>query len=195
MFNNDALPKKPKTYFYLITFAYAFSIFASGILMPIYAFFVQKIGGSILETSWAIGIYSIINGCTTIALHRTRWIHSHRLTCLWVGWLLWVLSIAIYSIMSTIVVLYISQTLNGIGTALSEPIFDAEFAEKVKDDPDRGWSFFEGIINIFYGAAALVGGVVAVWHGFAVLLYIVFGIATLSFFMIAYYTYVTQHTR
>src|SRR5437016_3302673 len=106
-------------YIYLITFAYAFATFAQGILVPIYAFFVQKIGGGILETSWAIALYSIITGVGTILIHHTKFSHKYKKHCLWVGWFLWLLSIAVYFIMQNITMLYVSQFLNGVGDALS----------------------------------------------------------------------------
>lgn len=178
-----------KKFIYLITFAYAFSTFAQGILVPIYAFFVQKMGGGLLETSWAIALYSIITGTGTILIHKTKWAHKNRRFCLWGGWFLWLLSIGVYFIMKNILMLYISQILNGIGDALSVPAFDAEFSDKVSKDLSGGWAFFEGTISIFQGIAAILGGFIATWYGFDVLIYCVMGFAALSFSMIAYYSY------
>jgi len=178
-----------KNFLYLITFAYAFSMFAQGILTPIYAFFVQNIGGGILETSWAIAVYSIITGLGTIAIHHTAASHKYSRHLLWGGWLLWLLSVGIYLIMSNVVMLYISQCLNGLGVALSEPIFDAEFSKKITADPAGGWALFEGISSIFYGLASIAGGFIATAYGFDALLYCMFGVALGSFILIVYYTH------
>lgn len=178
-----------KQYLYLITFAYAFSTFAQGILTPIYAFFVQHRGGGLLETSWAIALYSIITGLGTMYIHQTSWSHRYRRQLLWVGWFLWLLSVGAYLIMFNVWMLYISQILNGIGFAMSEPIFEAEFSEKIKADLSGGWALFEGITHIFSGIAALVGGVIATYYGFDALLYCMFAVAVASFFLIVYYTY------
>lgn len=182
-----------KKYIYLLTFAYAFSTFAQGILMPIYAFFVQKIGGGILETSWAIGLYAIIRGLGTIAIHKTAMSHKYPRHFLWIGWFLWLMSLAVYFIMQNIITLYISQIISGLGEALEEPIFDAEFSKIVAKDPAVGWSIFEGTISIFSGIAAFVGGFIATWYGFDVLLFCMIGIATISFLLIAYYTSTAPH--
>ena len=174
-------------FIYILTLAYAISTFASGILVPIYAFFVQKIGGGILETSWAIALYSIIYGLLTIAIHKTKLSHKYRMHFLWGGWLLWLFSITIYFLISTLPVLYISQMINALGDAMYEPVFDAEFSHHIAADPDAGWAFFNGTTSIFYGIAAILGGFVAKHLGFDVLLYGVMAFGTLSFFLIAYY--------
>ena len=178
-----------KKYLYLIIFAYAFSTFAQGIIVPIYAFFVQKIGGGLLETSWAIAMYSIVTGVFTILIHRTKWSHNNRKLCLWGGWLLWLLSVGVYFIMKNVTLLYLSQILNGIGDALSEPAFDAEFSKIVKNDLSGGWALFEGTTSIFSGIAALLGGIIATYYGFNILINCVMAMAAISFLMIAYYTY------
>lgn len=151
-------------YLYSLTFAYAFSTFAQGVFVPIYAFFVQKIGGGLLETSWAIAVYSIIMGIGTIIIHKIKWAQRYRMHFLWSGWLLWVMSIAVYFVMTqNIITLYISQILNGIGDALSRPEFDALFSRETKRDLEVGWAFFEGTTSIFAGIAALVGGFIATY--------------------------------
>lgn len=178
-----------KKYLYLITFAYAFSTFAQGILTPIYAFFVQKIGGGILETSWALAVYSIITGLGTIFIHKAPWSHLYKKHFLWGGWFLWLLSVAVYFKMNNSFLLYLSQLLNGLGTALSEPVFDAEFSKRIAADPSGGWAFFEGVTNIFSGVAAIIGGFIASMYGFKTLIYCMFGVATISFFLIVYYSH------
>ncbi len=181
-----------KKYLYLIIFAYAFSTFAQGIIVPIYAFFVQKIGGGLLETSWAISIYSITTGVLTILIHKTKWSHKNRKLCLWLGWFLWLLSVGIYFIMKNIFMLYISQILNAIGDSMAQPAFDAELSEIVSDDLSGGWALFDGTISIFSGIAALLGGFIATYYGFGVLINCVITMAAISFSMIAYYTYATE---
>ena len=42
--------------------AYCFSTFAFSMLSPIYAIFVEEIGGGILEASYAIAIFTFISG-------------------------------------------------------------------------------------------------------------------------------------
>ncbi len=180
-----------QNYIHLLTYAYAVSTFASGILVPIYAFYVQKIGGGLLETSWAVAAYSILYGIATILIHKHSWSRSYRMHFLWIGWLLWLFSIAIYLMISTVFILFVSQVLNALGDAMYEPVFDAEYAAQVAADPCVGWAFFNGTISIFSGVAAFLGGFIATQLGFDILLYCVVAVGTFSFFLIARYTYIT----
>src|ERR1700689_4174307 len=91
--------------------SYAISTFAEGILMPIYAIFVQKIGGDILEASGAIAIFLAINGLATIAIHRVRWSQKHRRLLIVLGWFLWVVGIGSYLLVSNTVTLFTTQIL------------------------------------------------------------------------------------
>ena len=182
-------PVTHEPYLYLLTVAYACSTFSTGILTPIYAFFVQKIGGGILETSWAIGLYSILCGIGTMVVHKTHWSHTYRKHLLWIGWLVWLSSVLIYLIIQNIVALYIAQILNALGDAICEPVFDAEFGNKISANPAGGWALFEGTVGIAEGIAAIVGGMIATYYGFEILLYCVITVATSSFLMIAYYSY------
>lgn len=188
MLVKNANARSKHFFVYLLTFAYAISTFASGILMPIYAFFVQKIGGGILETSWAIALYSVLYGLGTMLIHKTPWSHKFRMHFLWIGWLMWLFSIMIYLVISTVTILYISQLLNALGDALYEPVFDSEYAEHVASDPCAGWAFFNGTTSIFSGVASLVGGIIATHFGFDVLLYCVMAFGSISFLLIVYYT-------
>lgn len=175
-------------YVYLLTFAYAISTFASGILVPIYAFFVQEIGGGLLETSWAIALYSVLYGLGTILIHKIKWTHKYRMHLLWIGWLMWLFSITLYFVISTVTVLYISQIINAIGDAIYEPVFDGEYSRQVAADPSSGWAFFNGTTSIFSGIASFLGGIIATAFGFDVLLYCVLLVGSISFFLIVYYT-------
>src|SRR3990167_3304475 len=177
----------------LLTLAYAFSTFGSGIFTPIYAFFVQKIGGGIFETSSAIALFSIVTGIAVLLISRTTWSHTYRKECLVVGWFLWLLSMVMYYCVSTFGTLLLSQVITGLGNALSSPAYDAEFSEQVIDDLSGGWGVFEGVTSIFSGIASVSGGFIVAYYGFDVLFYWMMAILTLSFTLIVYYVY-TQKT-
>lgn len=177
----------PTTQIYILTFAYGMSTFASGILMPIYAFYVQKIGGGILEASWAIGLYSVLCGVGTIVIHRTTWSHKYPRFFLCGGWFLWLVSMALYCVMHSVIVLYLSQVLNALGDALCEPVFDVEFSKEIEANPSEGWALFNGVTTIFSGVASLLGGAIATYFGFDVLFYCVVAMGTVSFLLIVRY--------
>jgi MFS family permease len=180
---------KKKRYLYLITLAYACATFGAGLLLPIYAFFVQKIGGGIVETSWAVALFSIVMGITILLIAKTKWSHVYRKECLLVGWFIWLLGLVLYSYISDLTMLFIAQILNGLGTALSSPAYDAEFSEQASDDLTGGWGIFEGVNSIFSGLAAIIGGYFTSRYGFGALFSIMIATSTFSFILILYYFY------
>ena len=75
----------------LLIASYGIATFSEGVLMPIYAIFVQRIGGDILEASGAISIFLFVSGLTTVLIHRSNWSQKHRIKLMVYGWLLWVI--------------------------------------------------------------------------------------------------------
>lgn len=169
--------------------AYSSSIFASGILIPIYAFFVQKIGGGIFAASSTVAISYILTGIVTLLVFRTKWSNIYQKECLVVGWLFWLISICMYCYITSIAMLFISQCFNGLGNALSASTYDAEYSKQASSNLVRGWSMWEGTINIFSGIAAIAGGFIVTRYGFHALMICMTSIATASFASIVYYVY------
>jgi MFS family permease len=176
--------------------SYAISTFAEGIIMPIYAVFVQKIGGTILDASGAIAVFLILNGVMTIIIHRSQWSQRNRTLLLVFGWLVWVAGIATYLIISSVPTLFAAQVLVALGNAIADPAFDAELDdhtdEKIKS---YEWGVFEALKDVLNGVAALTGGLIAGFFGFRALIFCMIVAATLSFAGILYYVRVRNKKR
>lgn len=156
--------------------------------MPIYAIFVQGIGGDILEASGAIAIFLLVSGLTTIAVHRSAWSEKHRSKLLVYGWLLWVIGIGGYFFIFNIYTLFIVQVIVALGNAIADPAFSAELDDNIsKNKKSYSWGIFQGTQDIANSIAAVVGGLIASLFGFRVLIIFMFLSATLSFFIILYY--------
>lgn len=156
--------------------------------MPIYAIFVQKIGGDILEASGAVSLFLIVSGVTTILVHRLKWSENHRIKLMIWGWFIWVLGITGYFLISNTATLFITQVLVALGNAVANPAFDAELDDHTDDEiKSYEWGLFEAIQDIVAGLAAIIGGLVATLFGFKVLIMLMFGTATVSFGMIVNY--------
>jgi predicted MFS family arabinose efflux permease len=179
---------KPNKLFKILVASYAISTFAEGIITPIYAIFVQKIGGDILEATGAVATFLIVSGVATIVIHRTKWSQRNRKMLMIVGWLVWVLGIAMYLIISDLITLFLAQVLIALGNATANPAFDAELDdhtdEKIKS---YEWGLFEALQDILSGIAAIAGGLVVTFLGFQTLIYCMIAAATLSFLLILYY--------
>lgn len=179
---------KMNSYYKLLVSAYGLSTFSEGILLPIYAIFVQRIGGDILDATGAVAVYCILQGLMEIWIHKRKWSHKYRMHLMVVGWFLWLLGIATYLAISSVPMLFVAQILTGIGNAVANPAFDAELSEKTdKSISEYEYSVFEGLQDIFQGIAALLGGIIVTLYGFRSLLFLMVATATLSFLLIIHY--------
>lgn len=177
---------KINTLYKILISSYGFSIFSEAVLIPIYAVFVQKVGGDILAASGAMATFLITQGIFTIIIHRIKWKNKTILLC--GGWVIWVVGIASYLLISNVFMLFITQILTAIGNAIADPVLFEELAEHTdKKAKEFEWGFFSGIEALVNGLAALAGGLIATFYGFTVLIYVMIASATISLFFIIYY--------
>lgn len=113
----------------LLLSAYSVSMFSEWVLLPIYAVFVQKIWGDILDASWAMAVFLISQWIFTIIIQRLQWTYKHRTTMMIVGWTIWLMGIALYLAVSSTRMLFVTQILVAMGNAIADPIFDKELAD------------------------------------------------------------------
>ncbi len=180
--------KRPNFLYRLLVLSFTISCFSEGVIVPIYAIFVQKVGGDILDAGVAMGIFLITDGVFTMLIHRIKWNPRQRLNLLVGGWLIWVIGIFSYLLISNIWMLFLSQILTAIGNAVADPVFDQELSDHTdKDLEEFEWGFFEGSKSLIDGAAAIIGASVAAYFGFKNLIYTMIVAATLSFVLIVIY--------
>jgi hypothetical protein len=176
---------KPNRTYRILVAAYSLSTFSEGILMPIYAVFVQKIGGGILDASGAVATFFIVMGVAELVIFRKSFSHKHRLHLMVGGWIIWLLGIISYLFIRSVPVLFLAQILTALGNAIADPAFDAELAERT--DPtirENEYGTFEASKDIFQGVAALIGGLVVFAFGFNILVILMVVTASVSFGLI-----------
>lgn len=171
----------------VLLLAYTFSAFSGGIFVPIYAFFVQKVGGGILETASAIALFSLASSFTTLIMITYNITQKYNLVIFKIGWFLWMISIFSYLFITNVSQLFIAQIFNGLGNALSTPIFDAEFSKDSAQNMLVGWGNFEALTSLITGIAALLGGLIVHAFGFNILIYLMCMTACISFIILLRY--------
>lgn len=180
--------KKKNVYYQLLVSAYSLSTFSEAILVPIYAVFVQKVGGDILDAAGAIATFYIVSGLGEILIHRTTWSKKHRLALMFWGWLVWLGGVVSFLFISNIATLFLAQILTALGNAIANPAYDAELAEHTdNENRESQYGYYEGIQDIFQGVAALIGGIVAFAYGFKLLIVVMILTASVSFILSAIY--------
>ena len=152
-----------------------FSYVAFGLFGPIYAIYVQEIGGSILEASGAMGIFAIVVGVVTIFLGKIGDDKHLKKKLIVIGYFLGAISTLGYYFVRNPLQLFIVQIFLGLAEALINPNWDALFSKHVKKDKEATeWGIWEGSKQIAVGIASITGGIVVVIFGFKTLILIMF---------------------
>ncbi len=182
------MTRRPNTFYRVLVSSWAMSSFSEGVILPIYAVFVQHVGGDILDAGWAMGIFLITEGIFTTLVHRRKWSPHMRIVLMILGWAIWLSGICFYFFISSIWTLFVAQVLAAIGNAVADPVFDAELADHTdKNLKEYEWGVWEGSKAFIDGIAAIIGAFIAATFGFRVLIYVMILTATCSFLMILWY--------
>ncbi len=184
------MKKKPyiNSFYTLLMSAYGMSIFSEWVLLPIYAIFVQKIWGDILDASWAMAVFLISQGIFTIIIQRLKRTQKNYIVMMIVWRFIWLVGIALYLAVSSTFTLFLTQILVAMGNAIADPIFDKELSENT-DEHNRlfEWGLREGMQDIVNGIAAIIWWVIVVTLWFKWLIVFMIFMWTISLFLIIMY--------
>lgn len=158
-----------KQVFRILLIENAFFEFGAGLYGPLYAVFVQKIGGTIINTSIAWSIFLISLGVFGFIVSKYIDRFSIKKTTLTTS-ILHALLILSYAFVSQVWQLYLLQFLIGVIGAINFPVWDAWFTN-MQEGKKRGGSFalMHATNNIGRGLASLGGGLIVFYAGFQML--------------------------
>jgi len=148
----------------------SFFVFSLGMFGPIYAIFVQKVGGSILDAGFASSLFMIVSGCgILVSGYFSDKIKSYK-TMILIGYSIISMCYLGYSFLTEVWQLYAIQVLLGIASIIAMPSVYAFYSIHVKDG-QRAWDFsqWEGIWRIFNGCGAIIGAGLVSFFGFKAL--------------------------
>ena len=142
-------------------------LIASNMLGPIYALFVQEVGGTLFDASIAWGIFAIASGITNLIIGKyvDRIKEDEMITVL--GYFLMGIAFLLYIFVKSVPLFLIVQALIGFAQAIYAPAFDAEYTRHI--DIQRAgseWGAWEALRNFTTAIGAIVGGFVVVSFGF-----------------------------
>jgi len=154
----------------ILLLADGFVLFAFGLLAPIYAIFVEKIGGDVLDAGITYSIYLFVLGISIFFISRWENHQKYQGKLLAFSYLLFCIAAAGYLFVSNKYHLFIVQAVLGIAEAFNSPVYDGLFSKFL----DRGrfvseWGIYAGMRSIVTAIAAIVGGAVALYFGFKAL--------------------------
>lgn len=148
----------------------ALILVAGAMLGPIYALFVEEIGGSLLDASYAFGVFSLVAGVASlIAGHYSDQLKENELIVI-LGYAVMGVGFWGYTLVSSILSLLVVQVVIGLGQAIYAPAFDAIYSRHIDGHRfGREWGAWEAAAHFTTGLGAVIGGLLVVNFGFNVI--------------------------
>lgn len=145
----------------------ALGTLALGMIGPIYAIFVEKIGGDILDVGWAYFLFTFTSGIVLYLISKWENKVAHKEKLIVIGYLINALGCFLYLFTDTQAKLLIVQVILGIGVAVVSPAFDSIYSHFVNSDSEASeWGAWEAMGYFVAALGAVAGSVIAHRFGF-----------------------------
>jgi MFS family permease len=149
--------------------------FGEGMLGPLFAVFSEKVGGDILDISWAWAAYLVVTGVCYIIVGRLINGKPYQAKVMVAGYGLNALLTYCYCFVHNSWQLFFVQAGLGVAEAIGTPAWDALYAKNMSDEHDTfAWGLSTGQSQIVTGLAIFAGGMIAHYASFN-LLFIIMG--------------------
>lgn len=161
-------------------------LIAGAMLGPIYALYVEKVGGDLLDASLAGSVFALVAGITVLLCGRYSDRIKQKRLIVSLGYGIMGIGFLLYTLVDSIIFLLLVQMVIGLGEALYNPPFDAIYSEHL-DGGQFGteWGAWEAMKYFSTALGAILGGVIVTKFGFNPL----FVIMALLCFTSAFYIY------
>ncbi|MBT3419048.1 MAG: MFS transporter [Candidatus Magasanikbacteria bacterium] len=148
----------------------AMILMAGAMLGPIYAIFVEDVGGDLLDASLAGGIFALVAGITTLLsgkysdkIRNSKWV-------IILGYAIMGLGFLSYVWVDSVIYLFIVGAIIGLGEAIYSPVFDALYSKHMdKRKAGALWGAWESMDYFTAAVGAIIGGAIVTAFGFEVL--------------------------
>lgn len=146
-----------------------------GLFGPLFAVFAGRVGGDVLDISWAWAIYLLVTGALEIYIGRISDRIGHARLMV-IGWALNTVFTFAYLLIRSPRGLFLVQAGLGVALALADPTWDALYA-KFESGKKAGflWGLEHGVEELITGASIFIGGVIVSYFSFTAL-FIVMGV-------------------
>ncbi len=152
-----------------------------GMLGPLYAVFAERVGGDIMQISWAYAAYLVSTGVGIFIVGRI----SDRYGYEWLlvmGYALNTVATFGYLLVSDMYGLFAVQVLLGVALALTDPTWYALYDKHSGDDSHNGyvWGLMKGMGYVVQGVALMIGGYIVTRYSFDALFVVMGTVLLLS---------------
>lgn len=141
--------------------------FGEGMLGPLFAVFAERVGGDILDITWAWATYLVITGVIYIIVGKLINNKSYKAKVMVAGYGLNALFTFGYLFVSNPLQLFFIQAGLGMAEAIGTPAWDALYAKNIDKSHDTfAWGLASGQSQIFTGIAIVCGGLIVNYLSF-----------------------------
>ena len=156
-------------------------LFSNAMMGPIYALFVQKIGGDLLDASITWAIFTGVTGLVTLISGRyVDKIKENELIIV-AGYALNAFGYFLYLFVNTIPFLFFVQIIMGLSMAIYAPAFDAVYSKHLDSHRSgRQWAAWESMNYFALALGAIIGGLLVNYFGGFHVIFILMMILCLS---------------
>ncbi|MDZ4228231.1 MAG: MFS transporter [Candidatus Levybacteria bacterium] len=159
----------------------AFYILSGALMGPIYALYVEKIGGDLLDASTTFALFMLTAGIVVFALGLWEDKSKHKRKFVVIGYGLAVLGTLGYLFVNSVHSLFLVQIILGLSAALKDPAYDELLSKASGRHLAFSWGEWEALDYFALGTGALIGGIIVSNFGFQPLLFAMFLMAVFSF--------------
>ena len=153
----------------------ALSTFALGMIGPIYAIFIEGIGGDILDASWAYFTFTLTSAITIYLIGKWEDHIMHKEKLVAFGYFLTAIGCLGYVFVSNQMELLMVQVVLGIAVAVLSPAFDALYSHYVVGTHEASdWGTWESMGYAVAAIASVAGGYAVHQFGFKFLFMVMF---------------------
>ncbi|MFT3933506.1 MAG: MFS transporter [Chitinophagaceae bacterium] len=144
--------------------------FGEGMMGPLFAVFAEKVGGDILDITWAWSTYLVITGVLYILVGRFLNKKSYKEKVMVAGYGLNAICTFGYLLVDSPAKLFMVQAGLGVAEAIGTPAWDALYAQNQHEEMDSyAWGLSTGQSQIVTGVAFGLGGLITHFISFQVL--------------------------
>ena len=164
----------------------SFFVMAMGMFGPIYAIYVQEIGGDILAAGAAWAIFMIISGVGILFMGNIQDKIRKDKPAIILGYALEASGFLGYFFVSNVMELFLVQVLLGISTVIKTPAYDSFYTKYLEKGKFASqWAAWEAVWYIVTGVAALIGAFLVKLFSFKSLFLVMFFISLIGLFLSA----------
>ena len=156
-------------------------LIAGAMLGPIYALFVTKIGGDLLDASIAGALFALTAGLVTILSGKLSDKVRHSELVMILGYLLMGTGFFLYQFVDSVMFLFGIQILIGLGEAIYSPAFDKLYSTHLDDNKEgTEWGAWGGMNYFTTAFGAFAGGLIVTKFGFNAIFIIMAALSYIS---------------